>query len=220
MYVIGITGGIACGKSTVSNELRKYGCKIINADNMAHWQMSPDGEIYQAYIKHFGKEILNDEGRINRQKIAEKVFNDKSELDWINRITHPILLKYLRTNLVKYQQEGIPIAVLDVPLLFEAGWDKECDEVWVVQLKPSLQIKRLTERNQLSQEEAEHRIGAQINFEKRLKMADEIINNGKNKKRTRAQIRKLMAKKFPHLISNYEKYQRKLKTRIATNIFG
>ena len=87
MYIIGVTGGIACGKSTVSNDLKKYGAKIINADKLAHWQMSPGGEIYQAYINHFDREILDEEGFIDRRKVSNIVFNDKTELNWINNMS-------------------------------------------------------------------------------------------------------------------------------------
>ena len=210
MYVIGVTGGIACGKSMVSNEIKKYGAKIVNADSMAHWQMQPYGEIYNAYIEHFGKEILNEYEQIDRRIVGEKVFNDKVELQWINNVTHPILLKYMRQRLVNYQQQGIPIVVLDVPLLFEAGWNKECDEVWVVHLRRSLQIRRLMIRNELTQEEAALRIGAQLTADERMKRADIVINNSKNKKSTRTQVNKLMQYKFPHLITNYENYLTKM----------
>ena len=206
MYIIGITGGIACGKSTVSKELHKYGAKIINADKMAHWQMSPGGEIYQEYINHFGKDILNEEGLIDRSKIANIVFNDKSELDWINNIAHPILLKHVREQLVANQDTGVTLTVLDVPLLFEAGWDRECDEVWVVHLKPGKQIKRLMERNNLSQEDAAARIKAQLNSKIRRQKADKVIDNNSFKSSTRGQVRSLIKKRFPHLLVNYRKF--------------
>ena len=203
MYIIGVTGGIACGKSTISNELSRYGGKIISADNMAHWQMTPSGEIYREYVRHFGHEILNEDDTLNRRKIADIVFNDKTELCWINQTTHPILLRLLRERLNTYQSQNVPIVVLDVPLLFEAGWDKECDEVWAVHLKRNLQIKRLMHRNNLSRTEAEIRIGAQIADEERRKKADIVINNSSTKQKTRDQIKKLMENKFPHLVENY-----------------
>ena len=188
MYIIGVTGGIACGKSTVSNELSKYGAKIINADNMAHWQLAPGGEIYNAYIDHFGRDILNEEGQIDRQKVASIVFNDKEQLSWINEMAHPIILKHVRQRLVQYQNEGVRLAILDVPLLYEAGWDKECDEVWVVHLKYGRQINRLMERNNLTLEEAESRIKAQISGKTRRKLADVVIDNNDSKSSTQKQI--------------------------------
>ena len=215
MYIIGVTGGIACGKSTVSNELSKYGAKIINADKMAHWQLSPGGEIYNAYIRHFGRDILNEEGIINRQKIASIVFNDKEQLDWINETTHPILLKHVRQRLVEYQNLGITLVILDVPLLYEAGWDKECDEVWVVHLKYSRQITRLMERNNLTLEEAESRIKAQISGKARRKLADVVIDNNGYKSATQKQIRRLIRSRFPHLIKNYKRImQRQIQKQI------
>ncbi len=212
MYIIGVTGGIACGKSTVSNELSKYGAKIINADNIAHWQLAPGGEIYNAYIEHFGRDILNDEGLIDRQKVAAIVFNDKEQLAWINDLAHPILLKHVRQRLVKYQSEGVTLAVLDVPLLFEAGWEKECDEVWVVHLKQGRQVARLMERNNLTFEEASGRIKAQMSGKERRKRADVVIDNNDSKISTKSQIKRLIRCKFPHLLRNYRRYrQRQLK---------
>lgn len=206
MYIIGVTGGIACGKSTVSNEIKKYGGKVINADNMAHWQMEPGGEIYRAYVRHFGEGILNEMGQIDRRKVGDIVFNDNIELRWVNNITHPILLKYVRERLIDYQSKGEALVVLDVPLLFEAGWDRECDEVWVVHLKYNRQVKRLMERNNLTLSEAEARINAQISGKERRRRADEIIDNNGYKRITRRQIRRLILNRFPHLSANYERY--------------
>ena len=207
MYIIGVTGGIACGKSMVSNELRKFGARIISADNMIHWLMKPHHEIYNSYVNHFGSDILLKNGQLNRRKIASIVFKDKSQLEWINNETHPILLKLIRERIVAYQRKGVSVVVLDIPLLFEAGWDKECDEVWVVYLKKSLPIKRLMERNQLTQEQAEARIGAQLSAKERLMRADIIINNSTDKTDTRLQVKRLMERKFPHLLKKYIKYQ-------------
>ena len=209
MYIIGVTGGIACGKSTVSNELSKYGAKIINADKMAHWQLSPGGEIYEAYIEHFGKGILNDEGLIDRRKVAGIVFNNKDELQWINEVAHPILLRHVRERLSKYQSEGVTLVILDVPLLFESGWDRECDEVWVVHLKHARQVNRLMERNNLTLEEAEDRIKAQIPSKERRKRADVVIDNNGYKSSTRKQIRRLIKRRFPHLIKIYNRFMKR-----------
>ena len=220
MYIIGITGGIACGKSTVSNELRKYGAKIINADKMAHWQMSPGGEIYQAYINHFGMDILDEEGLIDRRKVATIVFNDKAELDWVNNIAHPILLKHVREQLVKYQNAGVTLSILDVPLMYEAGWDRECDEVWVVHLKPGKQIKRLMERNNLTQEEATSRINAQLNNKERRQRADQVIDNNGYKSATLGQIRRLIKRRFPHLLKFYKRYKTEQIERQIERLLG
>ena len=152
---------------------------------------------------------------INRQKIASIVFNDKEQLDWINETTHPILLKHVRQRLVEYQNLGITLVILDVPLLYEAGWDKECDEVWVVHLKYSRQITRLMERNNLTLEEAESRIKAQISGKARRKLADVVIDNNGYKSATQKQIRRLIRSRFPHLIKNYKRImQRQIQKQI------
>ena len=220
MYIIGITGGIACGKSMVSYELSKYGSKIISADNIAHWQMEPGGEIYESYINHFGKQILTEDGQLDRKKIGSIVFNDKSELEWINQTTHPIILKYIRERLVKYQNSGISLVVLDVPLLYEVGWENECDEVWVVYLKHNRQLERLIERNNLTEEEAESRIKVQMSVKEKRRMADRIIDNNGYRKTTRKQIKKIMKLKFPHLFAKYEEQRRKYEIRRIERLLG
>ena len=204
MYIIGITGGIACGKSLVSNELKKYGARIISADKMAHWLMSPCNEIYNEYVKHFGEGILQENGWLNRKKIAKIIFNDKNELKWVNEMAHPILRRYVRERLIAYQRKKRSLIVLDVPLLFEAGWEIECDEVWVVILDRDKQIQRLMKRNHLNLADAESRIEAQLNDEERRKRADVIIDNNLDRENTCDQIRRQIEKKFPHLIKNYE----------------
>ena len=204
MYIIGITGGIACGKSTVSNEISKYGARIINADSMIHWLMTPNEEIFNAYVNHFGKNILNEEGLIDRKKVASIVFNDETQLKWINDTTHPILLKHVRERLVKYQKIGTPLVVLDVPLLFEAGWNKYCDEVWVIYLNPEKQIQRLINRNNMTEEEATSRIKAQLNNDEKIRKADVVIDNSLSIKFTRKKIKNLIQNRFPHLVKSYE----------------
>ncbi len=203
MYIIGITGGIACGKSTVSNELSKYGVKIINVDSIAHWQMKPGGKIFNAYINHFGKDILDSAGLIDRRKVAAIVFNDSDQLSWINNAAHPILLNLVRDRLVKYQRKSITLVALDVPLLFEAGWENECDQIWVVSLDRDKQIQRLMQRNHLSKEEAETRINAQMDNDEKIRRADLVIDNNLQKSFVRQQINDFIKKRFPHLLDVY-----------------
>ena len=112
------------------------------------------------------------------------------------------------------------MSVLDVPLLFEAGWDKECDEVWVVHLKPMRQIKRLMERNNLTQEEARARIHAQLNNKERRLRADKVIDNNGYKSSTLGQIRKLIKRRFPHLLHQYKKYKKEQLERQIERLLG
>ena len=199
MYIIGVTGGIACGKTVVSYEIKKYGAEVISADNLVHEMSEPGRPIYNAYIEHFGEDILNFEGKLDRRMIACIVFNDPSEKEWIDRTTHPMILNAIRDRLVENQSKGVPITVLDVPLLFEAGWDYMADEVWVVWLNRKRQFRRLMYRNRISYLEAAARINAQMSLLEKRALADVTINNAKNKYELKKKVQRLMNARFPNL---------------------
>lgn len=199
MYIIAVTGGIACGKTVVSREISKFGAKIISADAIAHELSEPGQPIYNAYVRHFGTSILDSDDQLNRKKIGGIVFNDMKERKWIDYATHPLLLNSVRENLVYAQECGYPIAVLDVPLLFEAGWDYLADEIWVVWLSKARQFRRLMYRNKLNMFEASARINAQMDVRKKRALADVIINNNRPRPELKAYVEKLMNRKFPHL---------------------
>lgn len=211
MYIIGITGGIACGKSTVSKILKIFGAEVISADTIIHTLMIPNEEIFNEYVKHFGQGILNEDKTINRKKISDIIFQDEEELKWVNEIAHPKVLKQIRKQLEEYQEEGTTLVILDVPLLIEAGWEKECDEVWVVYLSTERQVERLMKRNNITREKATSIIKAQLNNEERLRKADIIIDNNQSKKETRSKIKEIIRQRFPHLLEKKEepeKYMR------------
>lgn len=199
LYIIAVTGGIACGKSVVSREIAKFGAKIISADQIAHELSRPGEPIFNAYVEHFGREILFNNGWLNRQEIGRIVFKDQNERRWIDETTHPLLLNRARDLLEEYQAEGLPLAVLDVPLLFEAGWDVLADEIWVVWLYPRKQLQRLMYRNRLSYLEAVRRINSQMNVYEKRKRADIVINNNASRPMLLNRVQKLIRKKFPHL---------------------
>ena len=200
MFILGVTGGIACGKSSVSREIAKYGGKIISADQLAHDLSEPGEAIYNAYVERYGKMILFDNGRLDRRALADIIFEFESERRWADDTIHPIILNRVRDLLEQYQEAGISIVVLDVPLLFEAGWDKMADEVWVAWLSPGKQLSRLMYRNHLSRHEAAARIKAQMNMFARRKLADVVINNNGLRQVVQRRIQRIMSKKFPHLI--------------------
>ena len=200
MFILGVTGGIACGKSSVSRDIAKYGAKIISADQLAHALSEPGKDIYNAYVKRYGDMILFDNGRLDRRAIADIIFEEKEERRWAEETIHPIILNHVRDRLVKYQSKGVRLTVLDVPLLFEAGWDELTDEVWVVWLNPIRQLNRLMYRNKLNEFDARARINAQMNpFDKRSRAAEVISNNG-TRYAVHRRIQTLMKKKFPYMI--------------------
>ena len=189
MYIIGLTGGIACGKSAVAETLQRY-CNAVtlDIDKVTRWLLEPGGALFDIYVRHFGGYVVTREGVLNRRLIGEIIFNHPDERDWINSVAHPILLNKARDFLVDCAEAGAGLVVLEVPLLFEAGWEFLFDEIWAVYTKRQLQIKRLMRRDNLTKEEALARINAQMTREEICSRADVVIRNIKGYSDTREQI--------------------------------
>ena len=177
MKIIGLTGGIACGKSTVSAYLKQKGAIIIDGDKIS-WELSePHKAIWQAYVNHFGTKILNADNSLNRRFIGQIVFSDDAEKNWMNKTMHPLIKDAILEQIEICKQNDVKVVVLDIPLLYEVGWDKFADEVWVVKVSRQLQIKRIQDRDKLTQQEAENRINAQMSVEEKAKRADVVIDS-------------------------------------------
>ena len=177
MKIIGLTGGIACGKSTVSAYLKQKGAYIIDGDAIAKELSVPGKSIWKAYVEHFGDKILNSDKTLNRRLIGQIVFTDESEKMWMNNTMHPLIKQAIIEKIEKYKQDKVKVVVLDIPLLYEANWDKFADEVWVVQIDKQLQIERIQNRDKLTQKEAISRIEAQMPVEEKAKRADVVIDS-------------------------------------------
>lgn len=177
MFIIGLTGGIASGKSAVAFELQKLGATVFNVDDATHNLSKPGGEFFKLYVNHFGEQIITENGQLDRRTIREIIFHDATERHWINSVTHPILLNFTRQFLVDCQESGISLVVLEIPLLFEAGWEILVDEVWAVYVSPSVQLWRLTRRDKITPEQAIARINSQMPVKKICARADVVINN-------------------------------------------
>lgn len=178
MYIIGLTGGISCGKSAVAETLRRYfGAVTLDIDKITRWLLQPGGELFDVYVRHFGEKILTEDGTLDRKLIGEIIFNDVHEREWINSVAHPILLQRARDFLVECSEVGIGLVVLEVPLLFEAGWEHLFDEIWVVYTIRKLQIERLMMRDKLTEEQAMARINAQMSSKEMRARADVKIKN-------------------------------------------
>lgn len=189
MYIIGLTGGISCGKSSVAESLRRYYKALtLDIDEVTHWLSEPGGELFEIYVRHFGRKIVNDAGGLNKKAIGEIIFNNPAERAWINSVAHPILLNRARDFLVESCEVGAGLVVVEVPLLFEAGWQHLFDEIWAVYTKRQLQIKRLMHRDKLTKEEALARINVQMTREEICSRADVVIRNVGGYVETRAQI--------------------------------
>lgn len=177
MIIIGLTGGIASGKSTVSAELKKIGVPIFDADQNAREAVAKGSEGLELVIKAFGKEYLTADGELDRNKISHLVFNDKAALRTLEGILHKVVLQNAESFLAKYRAENQQAVVLDVPLLIETGWYKMADCVWLVAVSRQQQIERAMLRSGMSEEEVTARIEAQMSLAEKKQYADVIIDN-------------------------------------------
>ena len=181
--VIRLTGGIATGKSTVSNILKNKGFKIIDADKIARDIVNVGNPAYEDIVNYFGRDILNKDKTINRESLGEKIFNDEKLRAKLNSITHPYIIEKIKSEIKLYSNEEI--VVLDVPLLIEVldsfkERDININKIWIVYCDEKTQIKRLMDRNKLGHESALKRIKSQLSIEEKLKFADTIIDNTKD----------------------------------------
>ena len=192
MRIIGLTGGIACGKSTVSTELRALGAAIIDADALAHELSQPGQPIFNAYVECFGREIVTAGGMLDRAAIAARVFADPAVRAEVDAIAHPLIRTAAEERLRVTRAEGKKAAVLDVPLLFEAGWDALTNDTWVVTLPPEEQLARLLARDHTMDEaEARARIAAQMPLAEKCMRADVVIDNSGTREETKERVEKL-----------------------------
>lgn len=180
MYIIGLTGGIACGKSAVASTLERLGAKTFDVDKITHELLQRGGELYLDYVRHFGEIVIDEYGELDRKLIADIIFNNEPERLWVNSVAHPVILNRTRDFLVECAENGVELVVLEIPLLFEAGWEFLVDEIWAVYLNKSRQVWRLTQRDKITRQEAEMRINAQMPVDEIAARADVAINNKKN----------------------------------------
>ncbi|MDI3269391.1 MAG: dephospho-CoA kinase [Bacillota bacterium] len=177
MRLIGLTGGIAGGKSTAARILAGLGLPVLDTDEVVHQLLEPEGAAYRPVVEAFGPGILDEEGRIHRGRLGQVVFRDKEARRRLESIVHPLVAREVRRWIQERAREGHRWGVLEVPLLVEAGWDRWVDEVWVVDVAPEVQVQRLMKERGLSRDEALARIGAQISREERRARATRIIGN-------------------------------------------
>lgn len=194
--IIGITGGIATGKSTVTNFLMEKGYKVIDADKIAR-EVVEKGEIaYDEIVNYFGNNILKKDGSIDRKKLGEIIFNDQNKRTKLNSIVHPQVIKKIKENINLYSKNN-NILFVDIPLLIEkVEYFKDnnlvFNEIWLVYLKEEEQIKRLIKRDKISLNDSKKRINAQMPIKLKKKYADKIIDNNKDKDYLYEQIIKLL----------------------------
>ena len=176
MKIIGLTGGIGSGKSTVARFLAELGAVVIDADKVGHEVLESDNQARQELIASFGRQIITPEGKIDRKKLSNLVFENPESLSCLNRITHPRIYEMVKARLEHYRQQGVDVVVVEAPLLIEAGWSSLVDEAWVTVALQATVIKRLRAGMGLSRAEAMTRIHSQLSAKEKVKHADVIIN--------------------------------------------
>ena len=191
--IIGITGGIASGKSTVTEFLRQQGYQVIDADQVVHELQEPGGRLYQALLSTFGPAILQEDGRLDRPKLGAMIFGDPELLAQSSQIQNQIIREELadRRDLLAETEDFF---FMDLPLLFELQYEDWFDQIWLVDVTKETQLSRLMTRNGLSQEEAEKRIATQLSLQEKRKRADVLIDNNGSLEETRQQIRDALQK--------------------------
>ena len=191
--IIGITGGIASGKSTVTEFLRQQGYQVIDADQVVHELQEPGERLYQALLSTFGSSILQEDGRLDRPKLGAMIFGNPQLLAQSSQIQNQIIREELagRRDLLAETED---IFFMDLPLLFELQYEDWFDQIWLVDVTEETQLSRLMTRNSLSQEEAEKRIAAQLSLQEKRKRADVLIDNNGSLEATRQQIRDALQK--------------------------
>ena len=191
MKVIGLTGGISSGKSTVSQFLAELGAVIINADEIGHEAFKPDTELWHAVVSAFGKQIIASDGAIDREKLGAIVFSNPEALARLNRIMHPRMRDMVKAQLEEYQRQEVSVVILEAPLLLEAGWTSLVDEVWVATAPKATVLKRLKERTGLSESESLARLRSQLPAKERLKHADVVIDTDCSLGELKARVKQL-----------------------------
>jgi dephospho-CoA kinase len=194
MLRVGLTGGIACGKSTVAAMLRECGLTVIEADPLAHKLLEPGQPAYDDVIREFGKGVLNLDRTIDRAKLGEIVFANPKKLGRLNQIVHPKVIEATELRLAELTQSGgPPVAVVEAALLIEAGYHKSFDRLIVAWCRPEQQRERLLARG-LNTAQAEQRIAAQMPIEQKRRLATDEIDCSGSLESTRQQVKQLAAK--------------------------
>lgn len=192
--VIGLTGGIASGKSTVSNMFRELCIPVIDADVIAREVVEPGKKAYNNIGEVFGKEVLQENGELDRAKLGSIVFHDEEKRMQLNRIVHPAVREEMNEQKEKYIREQRDAVVLDIPLLFESKLTELVHRTLVVYVDGETQLTRLMDRNGFTEEEAKARISSQMPLKEKVALADYVINNNGTIEETRAQLHNTLMK--------------------------
>ena len=192
MVVIGVTGGVGTGKSTVAGMFKALGAVVLDADMIAHQVMEPKRLAWRRIVKVFGRGVLNDDESINRRQLAGLVFRDDDSRRRLERIVHPQVLREIRSRLRRLRRSRkVPAVVLDVPLLVEVGAQGLVDALVVVTAPPQIQRARLKDTHGWSDEEIRARVAAQWELSAKAALADDVIDNAGGVDATRTQVKRI-----------------------------
>ncbi|RIL71929.1 dephospho-CoA kinase [Staphylococcus devriesei] len=189
--VIGLTGGIATGKSTVSELLTAFGFKVVDADIASRKAVAKESKGLEQIKEQFGDEAITEDGEMDRKYMGDLVFSQPEKRLELNAIVHPIVREIMEEEKQGYIQQGYNV-IMDIPLLFENELQETVDEVWLVYTSESIQIDRLMERNNLSLEDAKARVHSQISIDKKSRMADHVIDNLGDKLELKQNLERLL----------------------------
>ena len=177
MQWIGLTGGVATGKSTVAQILRAQGCSVVDADQLARQAIVKESEGFKQVVKVFGPEVLNSEGDLDRSWLGKVVFSDPKLREKLEEIIHPIVRQLALAEKIRLESEGLDRAFYDIPLLFEKNLEALFDQVLLVYSPEEIQIERMKTRDGFSEKEARQRLAVQVPIEEKKKRADTVIEN-------------------------------------------
>ncbi|MBQ6232064.1 MAG: dephospho-CoA kinase [Clostridia bacterium] len=186
-YILGLTGGISTGKSHLSDTLRGKGVPVVDADRISHAVTALGGAAIPRIREAFGADYVRD-GELDRKALGALVFSDPEALAKLNALTHPLIFDEMQAQIAEAEKSGAPVVVLDVPLLFETGFDRLCDEVWCAWIPKKLQLERLMARDALTRAEAESRIGSQMSAWEKRRRSDRYIDTRGTKDESAAKV--------------------------------
>ena len=189
--IIGITGGIASGKSTVTEFLRQKGFQVVDADAIVHQLQKPGGRLYQVLVEHFGEKIHLENGELNRPLLASLIFSNPEEQEWSKRTQGEIIREELAALRNQFAQTEA-LFFMDIPLLFEQNYASWFDETWLVYVNRDVQLERLMKRDQISKEAAESRLNSQWPLERKISLASHSLDNNGNQEQLIAQVVQLL----------------------------
>lgn len=190
-YIVGLTGGIACGKTAATDHLQALGACVVDADVESRALTAPGGEALPAIREQFGDDVFHEDGTLDRKALGRIVFDDVNCRHALEAIIHPMVQRRMLNATQRAGQAGEKIVFWSVPLLYETGMDAVCDETWVLIVDHETQLKRLMARDSLDQAAAEKRIASQMSHEERAGKGNVVVRTGRSIEQTRQELASL-----------------------------